>query len=120
MSHANGVKMIVLPALLKVSTSFPSFLTAVMLLSQLLGVGVMIGFRVLLPCISLGILFNTICVMLKYQARLSRAAAFVRKSLTLHHFQQGESNRVSERKIKDFSFTYSQETCFLAVVQDGK
>jgi hypothetical protein len=82
MNHANGVKMIVLPALLTVSTSFPSFSTAMMLLSQLLGVGVVAGCEVLLPCISLGILFNTICVMPKYQAQLSRAVAFVRKSLT--------------------------------------
>ncbi len=36
----------------------------------------------------------------------------------LHHSQQSQSNRVCERKIKGFSFTDSQQTRFLAVVQD--
>jgi len=36
----------------------------------------------------------------------------------LHHSQQGERNRVCERKSKGLRFTDSQQTRFLAVVQD--
>jgi hypothetical protein len=52
--------------------------------------------------------------------KLTDSSRFREEVTDIHHFQQCESNRVYERKIKNFSFTNSQESRFLALVQDGK
>jgi hypothetical protein len=36
----------------------------------------------------------------------------------MHHFQQDQKNRVSQRKIQVFTISYSQETRFFTQVQD--
>ncbi len=53
-----------------------------------------------------------------WQCAILAVVALMLLAEILHHSQQGERNRVCERKSKGFSFTDSQQTRFLAVVQD--